>query len=563
MGKLGMKIIKLVCLVLCIITMILSVSYVYVFNKEEEKIRATLKSCIEESIKSIDGDKLDKIIKSNSKDIPEYNEMLNSMLLYKAKNDIKNFYTWKKQDDKTVVFIVDASPEPADFLEKYDMEDEMLAAFNGKVSTGDKIYTDQWGATLSAYAPIKNSLGEIIAIVGVDSDASIFQTLKDQLFKILVASIGITIFISAGVVFIFSMRLKRNVGSIKNSVNKMSNGDLTESIKLNTKDEIEEIGYLLNDFREKISDTLNNIMSSVSDVNLESKSLSQISSEMSSSSQNVSAVIQEVAESSTNQASETMRMNEIFSDFGQSIEHIVQLMGNLYEGSNNIKVKSTKGSSAIDTLLNTIVGLNTHFKDVTTKIQGLSSSITKINDITNLINNIAEQTNLLALNAAIEAARAGDAGRGFSIVADEIRKLAEQSKESAQSINELLKNLSSESNLVVVDTENVDYQMLNQTKIINDVAVSLKEIMTDIEQLLPQIQTANSSIVDANNRKANIISSVETLSSVAEEISASSEEISALSEGLSTSTMEVAYASENLVHMMNKVTDNINKFKTR
>jgi methyl-accepting chemotaxis protein len=543
--------------------MILSVSYVYVFNKEEEKIRATLKSCIEESIKSIDGDKLDKIIKSNSKDIPEYNEMLNSMLLFKAKNDIKNFYTWKKQDDKTVLFIVDASPEPADFLEKYDMEDEMLAAFNGKVSTDDKIYTDKWGATLSAYAPIKNSLGEIIAIVGVDSDASIFQDLKNQLFKILVASIGITIFISAGVVSIFSMRLKRNVGSIKNSVNKMSNGDLTESIKLNTKDEIGEIGYLLNDFREKISDTLNNIMSSVSDVNLESKSLSQISSEMSSSSQNVSAVIQEVAGSSTNQASEIISMNEIFSDFGQSIEHIVQLMGSLYERSNTIKVKSTKSSSTIDTLLKTIVGLNAHFKDVTTKIQGLSSSITKINDITNLINNIAEQTNLLALNAAIEAARAGDAGRGFSIVADEIRKLAEQSKESAQSINELLKNLSSESNSVVVDTEKVDYQMLNQTKIINDVAVSLKEIMTDIEQLLPEIQTANSSIVDANNRKGNIICSVETLSSVAEEISASSEEIAALSEGLSTSTMEVAYASENLVHMMNKVTDNINKFKTK
>jgi methyl-accepting chemotaxis protein len=408
------------------------------------------------------------------------------------------------------------------------MEDQMLDAFNGTVSTDDKIYTDKWGATLSAYAPIKNSLGEIIAIVGVDSDASIFQDLKNQLFKMLVAVIGITIVISSGAVSIFSIRLKRNVGSIKNSVNKMSNGDLTESIKLNTKDEIGEIGYLLNDFREKISDTLNNIMSSVSDVNLESKSLSQIS-----------------------------------SDFGQSIEHIVQLMGSLYERSNTIKVKSTKSSSAIDTLLKTIVGLNDHFKDVATKIQGLSSSITKINDITNLINNIAEQTNLLALNAASEAAREGDAGRGFSIVADEIRKLAQQLKESAQSINELLKNLSSESNSVVVDTENVDYQMLNQTKIINDVAVSLKEIMTDIEQLLPEIQIANSSIVDANNRKGNIICSVETLSSVDEEISASSEEIAALSEGLSTSTMEVAYASENLVHMMNKVTDNINKFKTR
>jgi methyl-accepting chemotaxis protein len=123
----------------------------------------------------------------------------------------------------------------------------------------------------------------------------------------------------------------------------------------------------------------------------------------------ISVVIQEVAGSSTNQASEIISMNEIFSDFGQSIEYIVQLMGILYERSSTIKVKSTKSSSALDALIKTIVGLNDHFKDVTTKIQRLSSSITKINDITNLINNIAEQTNLLALNAAIESARAGDA----------------------------------------------------------------------------------------------------------------------------------------------------------
>lgn len=558
-----MKIVKLVCLVLCIITIILSISCIYVFRKEEANLKVTVKNGIEKSIKSIDGDKLDKIIKSNSKDIPEYKEMLNSMLLFKAKNDVKNYYTFKKKDDNTVLFVVDASAEAADFLEEYDMQSEMIDAFNGKVSVSNKIYKDEWGTYLSAYAPIKNSLGEVIAIVGTDSDVSIFQDLKDTFLKILIASTSITILISILLVFMFSMRVKRNVGSIENSLDKMSDGDLTEIIKLNAKDEIEEIGNLLNAFREKISDTLNNISSSVGEVNVESKTLSQISNEMSLTSQNVSAVIQEVAQSSTTQASEIMNMTEVLNDLGQSIEHIVLLMGNLYKRSNTIKVKSTKSSSSIDTLLTTIVGLNSHFKDVSAKIQGLSSSITKINDITNLINSIAEQTNLLALNAAIEAARAGDAGRGFSIVADEIRKLAEQSKESAQNINELLKNLSSESNSVVVDTENVDSQMLNQTIIINDVAVSLKEIIIDIEELLPEIQTVNSSIIDANDRKSNIIISVETLSSVAEEISASSEEIAALSEGLNTSTMEVAHTSENLMHMMNKVMDNINKFKTR
>ncbi|MBC8062844.1 MAG: methyl-accepting chemotaxis protein [Clostridiaceae bacterium] len=563
MGRLGIKIIKLVCLVLCIITIIFSVGYVYVFKKEEAKLRITVKNCIQESIKSFNGDKLDKIIKSNSKDIPEYNEMLNSMLLFKAKNDVKNFYTLKKKDDKTTLFVVDASPEAAEFLEEYEMQDEMLTAFNGKVSMTAKIYTDKWGTYLSAFAPIKNSSGEIIAIVCADTDVSIFQDLKDMFFMILIGSIGSTILISAISVFIFSKGLKRNVNSIKNSADKMNNGDLTETVKLNSKDEIEEIGFLLNDFREKIKGTFNNITNSVDEVNLESKTLSQISKEMSCSAQNVSAVIQEVAKSSTDQASEIINMNEVFNDFGQSIEHIVLLMENLYERSKTIKTKSTKSSNSIDILQNTIGGINAHFKDVTTKIQGLSSSITKINDITKLINSIAEQTNLLALNAAIEAARAGEAGRGFSIVADEIRKLAEQSKESAENINELLKNLSSESNSVVVNTESVDSKMLDQTMIINDVAGSLKEILTDIEELLPEIQTVSSSIVEANNKKRTISAGVETLSNVAENISASAEEIAAISEGLSTSTVEVVQTSENLVQMMKNVTDNLNKFKTK
>jgi len=192
-------------------------------------------------------------------------------------------------------------------------------------------------------------------------------------------------------------------------------------------------------------------------------------------------------------------INTAFCDFGQDIDYIVKMIENIDISANDITLKSKEGSNNINLILDFIDKLNFQLNEVTGKIHGLGVSINKINEITELINNISDQTNLLALNAAIEAARAGEAGRGFSVVAEEIRKLAEQSKTSSSNINLLLKNLSIESNEVVVNTENANSQMTDHTSIINGVAVSLKEIMLGIEEILPVIHSASESLSNAND----------------------------------------------------------------
>ncbi|WPC39267.1 methyl-accepting chemotaxis protein [Clostridium sp. JS66] len=131
----------------------------------------------------------------------------------------------------------------------------------------------------------------------------------------------------------------------------------------------------------------------------------------------------------------------------------------------------------------------------------IKESNSKLNLLTDSINDISYQTNLLALNASIEASRAGEAGRGFSVVTDEIRILAEQSKMSSQNISELLKNVSKQSSNVVTDTKNVDFQFSNQIGIVNSIASSFSEIISDIEKLLPGISLVNKSIIEANNKK--------------------------------------------------------------
>lgn len=562
MRKLGLKIIGIVCLVQVIIAVIFSASYVYIFDKVENQLKNDVSNCVVEATKIIDADKVDKIIKDNLVDGPEQSEVLNSMLLFKSKQNVKNLYLFTKKDEKTALFVIDASSDPADFLEEYDMEPEMLNTFNGTLTVCDEAATDEWGTFLSAYAPIKDSSGQVIAIVGADSDVKVFQDIKSEFLIALIVAIGLALVVSLIITLLFSRRLRKNINIIKTSLKRMSNGDLTGTINVKTKDEIEEIGYALTDFKTNISNTLNNIRENVDNTNIEAKMLSKISSEMSLSAKNVSSVIEEVAQSSNNQASDLTSINKAFSDFGQDIESIVNLIKNIDTSVNDITVKSKEGSNNINLILDFIGQLSFQLNQVTERIKGLGDSVNKINEITNLINSIADQTNLLALNASIEAARAGEAGRGFSVVADEIGKLAEQSKISSKNINILLKNLSLESNEVVVNTENVNSQMMKQTNIMNGVGVSLKDIMIGIEKILPEIHSVNNSLSAANNIKGIIVGNLENSSASVEEISASSQEIASSSEELSTATEQVALASDKLSHMMNTVANNINKFKT-
>lgn len=561
MSKLGLKIIEIVCLVAFVIAVIFSAGYFYIFNQEEIELKEELRDCVIEAAKVIDAEKLDKIIGNNLAEGPEHTDILNSMLMFKATQNVKNLYIFTKKDQQTALFVIDASADPAGFMEEYEMDQDMLNTFDGNATVAREMASDKWGTFLSAFAPIKGNGGQVIAIVGADSDVASFQRIKNQFLMAMIAAIIIALLITVFISFMFSRRIRKNINILKYNLDAMGNGDLTGKIDVPSKDEFREIGALLDDFRINISNTLDKIRQSVIDTNTESKNLSVISNEMSVSAKNVSSVIDGIAGASNDQASNITGINRTLNEFGQDLEDIVKLIENIDTSANHITLKSKSSSDDINLVIDFINKINMELKQVTEKIQGLGESINKIDEITNLINTIADQTNLLALNASIEAARAGEAGKGFSVVADEIGKLAEQSKISSQNINTLLKNLSAESDNVINNTESVNSKMLSQTGTISAVAVSLKDIITGIDEIIPQIHSVNESLAAANNRKQLIINSLESSSASVEEISASSEEIAASSEILSESTEQVASAAGKLTDMMNFVETSVNRFK--
>lgn len=186
--------------------------------------------------------------------------------------------------------------------------------------------------------------------------------------------------------------------------------------------------------------------------------------------------------------------------------------------------------------------------------------MSKINEITSLIDSIADQTNLLALNAAIEAARAGEAGKGFSVVAEEIRKLAEQSKAASANISNLVASIQSDSSQTIKTTDDVNNKLQDQIEVIKVSLTAFRNIIDLINMRLPKVEHIYNSVLEIKNEKDSIIENLNHVSSAAESASASATEIAASSEQMSASSEEVAATSQNLSELIHKMDEQLNEF---
>lgn len=446
---------------------------------------------------------------------------------------------------------------------KKDSNLKDLVAIQKRMIAGENSYGDYTFAGIHKYVGFATVPGTKWSFaVAVDSN-EVLAGLDSLKISTVIYSL-IFLLVSMIAVFILTGTITKVLKLVVNHLEKMSAGDLSEDVDskfTSIKNEIGDMARALNIMQSSLRSMISKIKNNSINIDSRSQDLSSVAGEMTSATENVSCAIQDVARATGGQAEDLVDITQLINSFGVEIENIVKAINEVEVQSMGINSLAQDSNGSMESLMTSVTKVGTSFKEFAEKITALGENVIKINGITNLINSIADQTNLLALNAAIEAARAGEAGRGFSVVADEIRKLAEQSKESSENINRLINGIASDTNAIVGSTNMMSAELETQVTVINSTIESFKKITTAVEEVIPKIEAVNKSALSIEGEKDQILSKVEGASAVAEEVSASSEEITASSEEMNASSEEVAATAENLSSMTKEMQVEVGKFK--
>lgn len=407
-----------------------------------------------------------------------------------------------------------------------------------------------------AYIPIKNLANENIGMffIGVDTKAFI-----DKTIWAFVAVLGIIVLISTAVILIFfgiffKFNVTKPVDYILSALDSISNGNLSNEVKLKSKDELQSIADSLDNTRKNFNLLISDLKNRAEGLAEDSHRLYDSAVETTQASENITSTIIDF----TGKMDDSVdTMEKVFGEFDtlNSEAHIISdYVSDCKVSVEKLKENSDSGMDILGAAVNMILQTEKNVVDTSEFVTEFSNQIKEIITLLQAITGISEKTNLLALNAAIEAARAGEAGRGFNVVAEEIRKLAENSRQTVEDIQNITQKIVEGSNNATEamnKTKEVSTKSTNSVKQVQDNFMLINELSNNIENKIDTVNEYNKGIQNKIEHISNEVSGaskiLKSLNSEINQITASTEEQIATMEELQAVSQELSGTSAKLL----------------
>ncbi|GMA98495.1 methyl-accepting chemotaxis protein [Pelosinus sp. IPA-1] len=427
-----------------------------------------------------------------------------------------------------------------------------------KGESGITHYSDNNIDTYIAYAPISGtnwSIGVHVPVVEVMGKLQAFMLSAGISFVII-------LLLTIGIVFFFAGYLAKPIQVLSVFVNRIANGDLTgEGLEISAKDEIGSLAKSFELMANNLRNLLRQIGQTAEQLAASSQQLTANSEQSAQASGQVASLIVVVANEAEGQKASTNEVSKVMQNMNGGIQNVVEKTNTVTEATEKTAVSSMEGEKVVKDAIYQMQSIEDAVTDSAKVVEILGERSKEIGDIVGTISEIAGQTNLLALNAAIEAARAGEQGRGFAVVADEVRKLAEQSHSAASRIADLISEIQLEIDKAVVAMNKGTKEAQLGTEVINNAEVKFGAISQLVKEVTGQVRDIKVQIGIMAQNSETIVCEVRDVDIASKNMAARTQEISATIEEQSAASEELASSSKSLAMMAEELQEAVHKFK--
>lgn len=413
------------------------------------------------------------------------------------------------------------------------------------------------------YIPITQE-NEVLGVLSVVKDSKLIESIVVETVKELILFELIITALAIIILLLILRRISNYIHQASVALQDIADGDLTIEVNnklLNRKDEIGQLGTSAILLRDKIREMMNNISDSIVTLSASADELDQSTKRTRLTVSSVAKAMTDVSKGAMSQAEDTQHANCSIMEVGKQISSITDAVNVLKSRAEDISKASEQADLIADKLEESANNTMNAIDKITNQTEATNMATEDIKKALDVISDITNRTNLLSLNASIEAARAGENGKGFGVVASEIKALAEQSSNSAKEIANILSKLLNESEKSLEVVGSVKMAIKDQKSKLDDTRKQFEVVRDGVEESSNSINSIYEKIMILDNHRDTLVETIESLSAISEENAASTEETTASTEQLNETVEEVAANASELRSMSEVLKQSIKIFK--